>query len=55
MIYICKICNTPVHIVRPENKLLPVELQVCYNCEKKKERKEIKSNLGYSRIGLNNI
>ena len=55
MIYVCKICNKPVHLNRPDNKPLPEDMKVCYPCEKKQERKDIKSNLGYSRIGLKNV
>ena len=55
MNYICKICNKSTFINRPDDKPLPENEQICYSCEKKKRRKEIKTKLGYSRIGLNNI
>lgn len=55
MNFTCLACNKLVFIKRPDDKPLPVELQVCYPCEKKKQKKEIKSKLGYSRIGLNNV
>ena len=55
MIFICSSCGNPVHLNRPGDKPLPDDMKICYECEKKKERKEIKSNLGYSRIGLRNV
>jgi transcription elongation factor Elf1 len=55
MIFNCLICGHPVHLRRPDDKPLPVEYQVCYKCELRKEGKETRSKLGYSRIGLRNV
>ena len=55
MIYVCLRCNQPVFLRRSDDKPLPNEMKICYPCEKKIQRKEIKSELGYSRVGLNNI
>lgn len=55
MIFNCKVCGNPVHLRRPDDKPLPEDMKICYECLKKQERKDIKSSLGYSRIGLKNI
>jgi len=55
MNFICLKCGLPVFIRRRDDKPLPEDQKICYPCEKKLQRKEIKSNLGYSRIGLKNI
>ena len=55
MNFLCIKCRKPVFIKRPENEPLPLEQQTCYNCEKEIQRKEIKTGLGYSRIGLRNV
>ncbi len=38
MSFVCRKCNQVVFI-KGLNKPLPIELQICYNCEKK-EKKE---------------
>lgn len=55
MTFTCTICGALVELQRPDDKPLPEDMQVCYKCEKKRQRKKIKSELGYSRVGLKNI